>query len=259
MADNSELPRLHRRASIYNVGEATYSILKITVKSNNRTHYGSAFLGETEDNQHMLFTTKHIFDSLNDEFTDSQNVKLICKNPARFPVFDIQLSDLNKEMLITSEDPDFAAILMSRDMIKRCENAGSVFVNIRKFVPHNRQITVFGFHEGKQFSFSPGSITEFNEQIFCHNAGSLPGYGGSMVQGVDGNIAGIHIGADDLQDLGLATNINYVVDQILSRFQPYYSSPLITPPNSVVVVEDLIQGVESNAGIKTITICTTIS
>lgn len=223
MADdmnNNSLPEYHLRNPIYKVDKAYSSVLKIFVESKNESRVGSAFLGETSDHQKMLFTSRHLFDVLTQE---SQQLNLICENPAKIQVFNIHLDEFNPEQVLLTKDPDSAVIQLSNNIIKQCQIAGSAFVNVGKFVPLKKQITILGFPEGGDFSFSTGYITEFNEQNFSHTAGSLPGNSGSMILSVDGNVAGIHIGAVDEYDVGVAININYVIKQILHRYHSNYS------------------------------------
>lgn len=227
--NNNSAPEYHLRAPISKVNTKAFSsVLKISIEANNKTKFGSAFLGETADHQKLLFTAKHIFDSLNEE---PNQLNFICENSAQIPIFSIRLDDYNKERVFVSDNTDSAAILLSSDIIQRCQNAGSLFVSIGQFVPHKKHITILGFPEGKDLSFSSGYITEFNEKEFSHTAGSLPGNSGSMILGIQGDVAGIHSSEEQL-DLGHATSINYVIERLHRYFEPYYLNSFKTVSSS---------------------------
>ena len=199
------------------------SLLRINIKLKDRTVFGSAFLGETSEHYKALFTVKHLFPS------DSEYYPLTfsCSNSAEIPIFSIDFEKYNYENIFLNNNPDSAAIILNDEIVKKCEERGSAFVNIGEFVPNVKPISIHGFPEGGPYSFSNGWITEFNELEFNHNAGSLNGNSGSLILESEGSVAGIHCGTEDTHHIGIATNINYVTKQIISRNQPYFPSPFM--------------------------------
>lgn len=94
---------------------AESSLLKICIESKNSRIAGSAFLGETFEHQKLLITAKHFFHSV-----DSKSLNLFCSNPAEYPIFNINLDEIDQEKLFFFDDPDSAAIILNNEIIKKC-------------------------------------------------------------------------------------------------------------------------------------------
>ena len=212
------------------------SVLRISVSKNGdaiNSVEGSAFLGETLDHQKVLFTAKHLFlfSSIEDE-----TLTLKCANGKHQTMFTIPLEEYDREKVFFLDDPDSAAIVLNDNLVRKCQNARLAFVNIGKFEPILKPISIQGFPKGRQLSVSTGWITDINEERFRYNAGSEPGSSGSLVLKYEENsinVAGIHIGSENEGQIGLATNINYIIHQIILHNQPCF--PLVTSlPQSAV-------------------------
>lgn len=77
---------------------------------------------------------------------------------------------------------DSAAIILTEDLIRRCEESHMSFVKIGHFVSKlNWKITLHGYLDGGPLSFSSGKTTHFNERNFIHSAGSRAGNSGSLI------------------------------------------------------------------------------
>ena len=222
---NSSMPRTpiinrNQMREIMIIGDC--SVLRISVSKNGdviNSVEGSAFLGETLDHQKVLFTAKHIF--LFSSFEDKK-LTLKCANGEHQTMFTIPLEEYDREKVFLLDDPDSAAIILNDNLVRQCQNAGSAFVNIGKFEPILKPIIIQGFPKGGQLSLSTGWITDINEERFSHNAGSEPGSSGSLVLELEENsinVAGIHYGSGNEGQTGLATNINYIIHQILLHNQ----------------------------------------
>ena len=206
------------------------SVIRICVSKvgiiNNHIE-GSAFLGETPDHQKALFTARHLF-----PFDEETSINVECANLARDTMFTIPLEEYDREKLFLLDDPDSAAIILNDDLVGRCQRAGSAFVRIGNFEPIVRPITILGFPGGGQLSLSTGWITEINDERFSHNAGTQPGNSGSLVlehEENSMNVAGIHYASENEEQTGWASNINYIIHEILLRNNPCFPLPLSVP------------------------------
>ena len=152
MANNSSMfprtPQINRDQlkKIMSIGDCSVIRISVTKDGNsNDSKIGSAFFGETENHQKVLFTARHLFSSVEDT-----KLTLKCANDAGNLIFTIPLETYDRERLFLLNDPDSAAIILNDYLIRQCELANSAFVTINKFEPILKPITIQGFPKGGQ-------------------------------------------------------------------------------------------------------------